>query len=189
MDAFGSAVESTLGTAEGTPISELRPRLDKAIGYIGSWYDAVGSGDPFDLFSAAPVWSDRIGAVLSEINGVQAMMPPSDLFPGKDAVAAYNHASADFAQLYRDLLFSADTLPQPAVLDQVSDFFKVAIHAPVAAAKTLAEILADEIKKLLGNTAAAIWHALWPWILVAGAAGVVYVFRAPLGRALGRVAA
>jgi hypothetical protein len=41
---------------------------------------------------------------------------------------------------------------------------------------------------LLGNTAAALWTNLWPWLLLAGGAGLVYLFRAPLARALGKVA-
>jgi len=61
------------------------------------------------------------------------------------------------------------------------------LRAPVAASKAIVEQTTKAIRDLLGNTAAAIWSALWPVILIGGAAGVVYLFRAPLGRALGKV--
>lgn len=190
---FAPSVESTLGFADGTPNDELRARLLTATRYCASWFQAVQSGDAVsDTIVArdnnSVMFSQRIADVLDEITATLAQLPPDGLFPGNDAVAAYNQTSADFAQLYRDLALSADSLPRPDLLTQLGDIGSAFLNAPVAAAKTLAEQIADAIRKLLGNTAAAVWHALWPWLLVAGAAGAVYVFRRPLGRALGKVA-
>jgi hypothetical protein len=179
--AFASSVESTLGFADA-PTDELRGRLVTAFRYTVSWFDAVKATD------SVATWSARISDVMNEITAVIAMIPPGGEFAGKDAVAAYNQTSADFAQLYRDLVASADTLPQPSLLTQLGDLGSAFINAPVAAAKVLAEQAANGVAGLLGNTAAAIWRALWPWLLVAGAVGLVYVFRRPLGRALGKVA-
>ncbi len=179
--SFAPSVESTLGFADA-PTDELRGRLINAFRYTASWFGAVEGSD------SVATWSGRISDVMNEITATLALIPPGGVFAGNDAVAAYNKTSTDFAQLYRDLALSSDSLPRPDLLTQLGDLGSAFIDAPVAAARILAEQTANGVAKVLGNTAAAVWHSLWPWLLVVGAAGAIYVFRAPLGRALGKVA-
>ena len=208
QDAFNGNVESTLSFAD-EPIDTLRDRILLAMRYTFSWdkvlRDAQGgfiaSVDSALETIVTPVLAAdddvtevaalraRVSAMQADLSALLDMMPLSDTFPGKSAVAAYNAASATFAQLYRDLVTSAATLPQRPLLDQAGDALSAAIHAPAVAAKTLAEQLAQMLKDLLGGTAAAIWLKLWPFIVIAGAAGAVYVFRAPIGRAIKKAAA
>jgi hypothetical protein len=177
------SAESALGFADATPIVELRERIDRAFRYTVSWSSAAG--DATDR-SGAP-FKARIDNVQWALRGLYGLMPLSDTFAGKDAVAAYNQVSALYAQLYRDLATSADTLPQPALLETVAGIGKAMIDAPVAAATGAMEQLANGVARLLGGTAGALWSALWPWLLLAGGAGAIWLFRAPLGRALGKV--
>lgn len=178
--AFASSVESTLSLAD-EPIETLHKRIAQAFRYCASWFDAVkGSGHEAE-------WGKRIADVMNELTATLAIMPLLDVFPGNQAKASYQQASADFAQLYRDLALSADTLPKRALLDQLGDIPTALFQAPTAAAKWIAEQAAQTIGNVLGNTVAAIWRNLWPFLLVAGGAGVVWLFRAPLGRALGKV--
>lgn len=195
-ELYASSVESLLSFADGTPISELRDRLTTALRYTFSWQQAVipsatvaldVAGGSYDPVAAAGFLS-RISDMQAALGALLNLMPPSDVFPGKDVVAQYNTVSAAWAQLYRDLSTSLTGYPQRPLLDQLGDLGHALIDAPVAAARTVAQEAANGIARLLGNTAGAIWAALWPWLLVAAAVGVVYVFRRPLGRAVGKVA-
>jgi hypothetical protein len=176
--------EHALGTANSTPIEELRPRIDLAFRFTVSWSAAAGDyaagkdGVPF---------SYRIDEMQRKLQQLYALLPLSDVFPGKDAVAAYNAVSAQYAQLYRDLVFSVETLPQPTLLENAAGFGQALIDAPVAAVTGGMEKVADGVARLLGGTVGAVWSALWPWLLIAGGVGAAWLFRAPLGRALGKV--
>lgn len=193
---FSASAESVLGFADGELISDLRERLLLALRYSFSWLRAVapnsgavlntvtGSYDPI----AAVAFAARIHDMQTTLRALLDMMPPSDLFPGNDAVAGYKAASAAWAQLYRDLALSLTAMPQRDLLDQVGDLGQAMLDAPVAAISTIAESASNAIARTLGNTAGAIWSNLWPWLLVAGALGLAYVFKGPLLRAVGKVA-
>lgn len=201
--AFGSSVESTLGTADA-PVLELRDRIETALRYTFSWSKAVGSVGVLDFvpgMSAKPLnivtgatnpldaatFQSRISAMQDALKSLYALLTPDLVFPGNDAAAAYERASTTFAQLYRDLQLSKETLARPDQLDELSGIADGFFDAPAAAITAVAEKASNGIAKALNGTAAAIWSALWPWLLVAGAVGVVYVFRRPLTRALGKV--
>ncbi len=196
VDLYPTSAESVLSFADGELISDLRTRLTTALRYTFSWQKALNPGVGVVLETAAgsydPVaaagFLSRIDDMQTALNALLNMMPPSDLFPGNDNVAAYNAVSKAWAQLYRDLSLSLTGFPQRALLDQLGDLGSALLNAPVAAAKSMAQELTDAISRLLGNTAGAIWANLWPWLLVAGALGLAYVFRAPLLRAVGKVA-
>lgn len=175
--------ESALSFADA-PSLELRERIDRAFRYTVSWSAAAGSA----LDRNGAPFAKRIDNTQSALKGLYALIPPDSVFPGDDAKAAYERVSAEYAQLYRDLVFSADTLPEPALLERLAGFGQSLFDAPSAALTGIAETASNAVARALGGTAAAIWSALWPWLLVAGAAGAIYVFRAPLGRALGKVA-
>jgi len=197
VTAFGSSVESTLSFADGTPVLELRDRIYTALGYTFSWMQALspGSGVVLNVVSGVydPAEASGLAARVSDmqtaLKGLYAMFTPELVFAGNDAVATYNNVSAAFAQLYRDLVLNKNTLPRPDLLDQVGDVATGIFQAPAAAITAIAEKASNGVARALGGTAAAIWSALWPWLLLAGAVGVVYVFRRPLSRALGKVSA
>jgi hypothetical protein len=178
------SAESALSFAD-EPVDVLRDRIDLAFRYTVSWAKAAGDyatgpdGLPFSV---------RIDQMQSALQGLYALLPLSDVFPTKDAKAAYEKVSAQYAQLYRDLVFSADTLPDPTLIEVASSLAAALVDAPVAAITAGMEKVAGGAAKLLGGTAGALWSALWPWLLVAGAAGAIYVFRARIGRAVGKVA-
>lgn len=196
IDGFATSVESTLGIAD-EPTAELRDRVTNALRYTLSWLGALtpgalgaldvvaGNTDPVELIA----FRGRITDMQTALRGLLDMLPLSDVFAGKDAKAAYERVSQGFAQLYRDLALSRSTLPRPELLEQLGDLGAGIFRAPAAAITTVAEEAAGAIAKALGGTAGALWSNLWPWLLVAGGVGLVYVFRAPLGRALGKVAA
>jgi len=189
--SFGAGVESTLGIADA-PSLELRDRVLKALGYTISWAKAVAGGlsNTFTNGADSDVLTGLAGRVSDMQTALQALLvliPVDSVFPGKDAAARYEEISAAFAQLYRDLVFNAATLPQPGLLDTASGLASAVFDAPAAAVTSLAEMIANAIARALGGAAAAIWRALWPFLLAGGAVGVVYVFRAPLGRLVGKV--
>lgn len=193
-DAFRPGVESTLGIAD-EPVDVLRERLLLAMRYTFSWQKALSDAvvspayQVSDLALAQPLaLGGRVSAMQDALAGLLDAMPLSDRFPRKDAAALYETTSATFAQLYRDLALSLATLPQLPLLDQLGDLGSAVFKAPGAVAKTLAEQVAGGVRDLLGGTIAALWSRLWPFILLGAAGGVVYVFRAPIGRAIGRAA-
>lgn len=193
--AFNSGVESTLGLADA-PVLELRDRIYTALGYTFSWSAALkpGSGVVLNVATGAydPIAAAQLAARVSDmqdtLRALYNELTPDMQFLGRDQVSAYESISAAFAQLYRDLTLSASSLPRPDLLDQVGDIGSAFFDAPAAAITALAEKASNGIARTLGGATAAIWSALWPWILIAGIVGVVYVFRAPLGRAVGKVA-
>lgn len=195
MIEVSPAVESVLSFAD-EPIEVLRDRVLQAMRYTFSWSRAVGEGAgvlgaaggaPGALAAAA--WQQRIAGMQAALRELLVMMPLSDRFAGRDAVAAYERVSQGFAQLYRELVLSAATLPRPDLLDQLGDLGSAVFQAPAAAITTVAEQASNAIARALGGTAGAIWSALWPWLLVAGGVGLIYLFRAPAGRALAKVTA
>ncbi len=184
-DTLGDVTaESALSFAD-EPVLILRQRLDRAFRYTVSW--SAAAGDALDRDGVS--FSSRIDDVQLAIKVMYTLIPPDSVFIGKDAKAAYERLSAGYAQLYRDLVFSAETLPQPALLEKLAGLGQALLDAPTAAITGAAESISNAIARVLGGTAAALWSNLWPWLLLAGAAGGVWIFRAPLARAVGKVAA
>lgn len=188
-----AGVESTLGIADA-PSLELRDRIITALRYTFSWAKAVDDGIANQVLNAADPevlqeLQNRVSDMQHALRGLLSAIPADGVFPGNDAKASYEQTSSAFAQLYRDLVFNAATLPQPSLLQQLGGIASGFLDAPVAAVTAAAETASNAIARALGGTAGAIWSALWPYLLIAGAVGVIYVFRAPLGRALGKVAA
>lgn len=194
-DALGAAgVESTLGFAD-EPVLTLRDRLTLALRYLASWSSAVKSSlnpiDPAGVTGGASVldvavWLGRIDNMRAALLQLLAAMPPDSVFAGVDTAAAYNNASATFAQMYRELSLSMASLPSRGLLDQAADLGTAVFQAPAAAITGIAEQLSNGIARALGGTAAAIFSALWPWLLAAGGAAGVWYFRAPIVRLLAK---
>lgn len=191
--AFTPDVESTLGLAD-EPNVELRARIIRAQAFTVSWLKAIGANaNPLGFVLGdvrAPQLVSFYGRIIDMRTALKTLLeliPADGFFAGNDAAKAYERASAGFAQLYRDLALSVETLPHPDMLDRAADLVESVFIAPTSAITAVAEMAANAIGRALGGTAAAIWLALWPWLIVAGGVGVVYVFRAPIGRAVGKV--
>lgn len=187
----GISTESLLGLADDTSLV-LRDRLLTAKTYTVSWIKAVGGGgfgaELLDSVTGggagADDWEPQIVAMQAQLDACLSAIPVDSVFPSKAAVVLYNKTSGNWAQLFRALYLSSDTLPEPDLLTQAASLSDAILQAPAAAAKTLAQQISNALAKLVGGTVAA----LWPWLALGGLAVGVYVFRAPLGRLVGKVA-
>jgi hypothetical protein len=111
-------------------------------------------------------------------------MDPGKIFPGTTELNAYNDAALVFPGLWRELTLSADTLPEPSLLDVAASIADTILETPGYVIDRVTNSLANG----LGNGAASVWHNLWPVFLAAGVLGLLYIFRAPLAAAAGRLA-
>ncbi len=193
QDSFGGSAESVLSFAD-EPVADLRARIVLALRYSMSWQKALsdarfslsyGASDPL-LTDLRPL-EMRVDAMQSALRALLDAMPQEGLFVGNDQKAAYEATSATWAQLYRDLATSLATLPQRAFLDQLGDLGSAVFKAPAAVATTIAEQVGKMLRDTLGGTVGAIWSALWPYLLIAGGAALVWTFRVPLLLAVRKV--
>lgn len=178
MTSYDLGPESLLGVAEGETAQELRNRLDLALRYIANWYRATDDSE------GKVIWWVRIDQTRALVEEAFRLCNPADIFPGRDGVAAYNAASASFAELWRALTLSADTLPRRDLIDIAADYFDAVVETPGYLTKKITNTITEGIGGALG---AALGN-LWPWLLLAGAAWAIWTFRAPLSRAIGKVA-
>lgn len=168
--------ESLLGVdAEGEAAQDVRDRLALASRYLANWYRATKGSDD------QATWWQRIDDQRRKVEDAYELASASgnELFLGTAARAAYVDAAAGWPQLWRDLKLSADTLPEPSLLDQAASL----ASAPFAMLPTLG----NELGKAIGGALGSLVRQLFPYILVAGAAGVVYVFRAPIMAVVAKV--
>jgi hypothetical protein len=170
--------ESLLGVdAEGEAAQDVRDRLALATRYLANFYRATKGSDDQAL------WWQRIDTQRAKVERAYALAGTAEnqLFLGDEARAAYVDAAATWPQLWRDLKLSSDTLKEPSLLDRAASV----AENPLAFLPTFSEGLS----KAVGDSLAAIARQLAPWLLLAGAAGVVYVFRKPLMAAAAKVSA
>lgn len=169
--------ESLLGVPDGEDAQTLRDRLELALRYLANWYRATKGSDNQDL------WWGRIDQERAKVEAAFRAMDPARVFPGRAELAAYNDAAAGFPQLWRDLTLSADTLPDPSLLDRAADIIDTIFETP----GYVIDKLTNSLARGVGNGVASIWANLWPVIVVAGVVGLIYVFRVPLAAAAGRL--
>ncbi len=163
---------SVLGTGDGELAGDLHDHLDLALQYIANWYKATEGSDNQDL------WWAKIDQVRAKVENAERQITSVEVFPTASQVALYNDASSSYASLYTDLYTSADTLPQPALIDQAAGLVSTIVEAP----STFITYAAGLVGKTLGDSAKAFFIGAWPVLLVAGVA--VIVFRKPLAKAL-----
>ncbi len=163
---------SALGTGDGELAGDLHDRLDLALQYIANWYRATKGSDNQDL------WWAKIDQVRAKVENAERLITAAEVFPTADQVALYNDASSSYASLYTELYTSADTLPQPALIDQAADLVTTIVEAP----STFITYAAGLIGKTAGDAAKQFFLGAWPVLLVG--AVVVVVFRKPLAKAL-----
>jgi len=174
--------ENLLGIPDGQDCRELRNRLDLALRYIANWYKATNSGEH------KQIWWARIDQVRAKVEIAFKKCDPIDIFPRSSAVAAYNEAALAFPQLWRDLTLSADSFPDPTLLDYASGYLGAMLEMPAYVGTSVATGIGNAIDGTLG----ALLSRLAPWLILGAVVGGVYILRVPLGalasRALGKVA-
>jgi hypothetical protein len=162
--------ESLLGVPEGAMAPELRDRLDLALRYLANWYKATkGSAEQ-------TIWWLKIDQVRAKVEAAYKSFTPADLWLRDSAELLYNDAAIAFPGLWRDLTFSADTLPEPSLLSLPARVVDAVIETPGYLVHKIGKSLGDGIGGGLG----ALTEKLWPYALAAGVVIGVYVFRAPL---------
>lgn len=172
--------EGLLGPdAEGEDAQALRDRLSLASRYMANWYKATKGSDNQD------VWWQRIDAERTKVEAAYAEMIKQEntFFAGTVARGLYADAASTWPQLWRDLTLSADTLPDPTLIDQAAGVLTMIGHTPAA----LVADVGNEIGKAIGGGLGNIWRQAWPWLLVAGGFYAVYTFRRPLAAVIGKV--
>ncbi len=177
-DTENLGAESLLGVdAEGEEAQDVRDRLALATRFLANWYRATkGSEDQ-------AVWWQKIDAERIRVERAYALAGTAEnqVFLGTEARAAYVDAAAGWPGLWRELKLSAATLAEPSLLDRAASI----AEAPLSFLPSFSEGLS----KAVGDSLAAVMRQLAPWLLVAGAVGVVYVFRKPLGALASKVSA
>lgn len=164
-DAVDLGPSALLIDAEGNPIGDTRTRLDLALRYISNWYKATDGSDN------KAIWWAKIDDVRAKVEAAFTAMDPAKVFPGKDELAAYHDAQLGFADLYRQLQFSVDTLPKPDLLDLAADFFDTLAETPGIILTTVV----DKVTKGIGQATKEAIVNLWPVLLVVGVAGGGYL--------------
>ena len=170
--------ESLLGfDAEGQHAQDVRDRLALATRYLASWYKATKGSE------RQAMWWQRIDDEREKIERAYSLAcaDGNETFLNLPARAAYVDAAETWPALWRDLKLSADTLPEPSLIDAVAGI----ASAPFAMLPTLS----NEFGKALGDSLGNLGRRLFPWLLVGAAAWGVYTFREPLTRALNKAAA
>lgn len=151
--------------AEGNPIADTRKRLDLALRYISNWYRATDDSDN------KGIWWAKIDDARAQVEAAFTAMDPSKVFPGNDELSAYHDAQLAFADVYRQLSFSADTLPKPELLDLAADFVDTLTETPGIIVTTIV----DKLTKGAGDAVGKAVKNLWPVLVVAGVLGGGYL--------------
>jgi hypothetical protein len=177
-DTEDLGAEGLLGPdAEGQLAQDVRDRLALATRYLANWYRATKGSDDQAL------WWQKIDTERAKVERAYeiAGRQENQLFLGREALAAYVDAAEGWPSLWRELKLSSDTLVEPSLLDRAAGI----VENPLAFLPTVSEGLA----KAVGDSLAGIARQLAPWLIVAGVAGAVYVFRRPLMRLAEKVGA
>lgn len=169
--ALDLGVESLLGTSDDDGSPGLRDRLALATRYLANWYKATSSSDNKD------VWWQKIDTVRAKVEATynELLQPLNSGFLSRQAKADYDDASASWADLWRQLQTSDDTI-DVSLLSQLADFGTTLIQAP----GLIIPQITDSLGKALGDGTARFFAAAWPFLIGAGVALGVYVFRRPL---------
>jgi len=159
----------------GTPAPELRATAIKMLQALASWRAAV-KGSPDEL-----MWMSRISDVEKKARNVSAIMTDELVFPGKSQQAAYLDSIRSYLSLSDDLMFSADTLPRPDMLENAASFIDSLVDLPSQVIKNLGDSLTkigaatgEGVGATLRATFGALLSNIWPLLIVGGVVLVVY---------------
>ena len=173
-------LESLLGTSDGELAQDLRDRLALSTRYLTNWYRATDGSEN------KAVWWQKIDTVRAKVERAYAdLLEASNAsFAGVRARGDYDDASAAWAQLWRELELSADTIDS-SLIYSIADWADTVAHAP----GLLAIQVGNELGKAAGGALGAFLAQTWPYLAGAGALGLIYVFRRPLVALAGKVGA
>lgn len=173
-------LEGLLGTSGGELAQDLRDRLALSTRYLANWYRATDGSEN------KAVWWQKIDTVRSKVERAYAdLLEASNAsFAGVRARGDYDDASASWAQLWRELSLSADTIDF-SLIDQIADWTDTIAHAP----GLLVPQIGNEIGKAVGGALGGFLAQTWPYLAGAGLLYVAYVFRRPLVALAGKVGA
>jgi hypothetical protein len=169
VEDFGP--EGLLGTPDGQDAQTLRDRLALALRYLVNWYRATDGAN-------RALWWPKIDALRAKIERAYKLADPAQLFLGNTGVAAYTDAANDFPALWRELSLASSSLLRPDLLDRAAPFVDAVLEAPGIALTGIS----NSITKGVGGALGSALGNLWPYLLLAGGAALVYVFRVPLAR-------
>lgn len=168
------ATESFLGDADADELgnSDARDKLALATRYIANWYKATSGSDNKD------VWYQKIDALRSKIETLYSQLT-NDQNPFLSPVekSDYNTASGAWADLWRQLTLSTDTI-DVSLISQAADFVTTTLRAPGIAIPNFFQSVGGIINDSVGKFMAQVW----PVLIIVTIGGIVYVFRAPLSR-------
>lgn len=155
-------VEDQLADPTGQDAQTLHDRLGTALAYIPNFQSAIAGS------KNEGAWRSKIGAAQQQIQQAYDLMNPDLIFPGKTELAAYYAAAGAYADLWRTLSLSPDTVKGPSITDLPGGIWDTLTSAPGAAY----DAAGNAINKTLGaaeDTASAL---KWTVIGVGGLAAV-----------------
>lgn len=174
-------VESFLGDADADELgnADAREKLALATRYLANWYKATSDSDN------KAVWYQKIDTLRNKVESLYTELTADDNpFLSPSEVTEYNGVSANWAELWRDLNFSTDTI-DVSLINQAADLATTIIKAPTVAIPNLMEALG----KLVNDSVGKFMAQAYPVILLIGGVAVVYVFRKPLATLASKVSA
>lgn len=158
-------VEDQLADPTGQDAQTLHDRLGTALAYIPNFQNAIAGS------KNESAWRSKIAAAQQQIQAAYDAMNPEIVFPGKTELAAYYAAAGAYADLWRTLSLSPDTIKAPSVFDLPGGIFDTLTSVPGAAY----DAAGNAINKGLGaasDTASAI-----KWTVIGvGAVAAAFVF-------------
>jgi hypothetical protein len=167
-------VESFLGDADadGLGNADAREKLALSTRYLANWYKATSGSDNKD------VWYQKIDALRNKVETLYSQLTADDNpFLSPVEKSDYNAASGAWADLWRQLTLSEDTV-DISLLSQAADFATTAIKAPTVIIPDIME----QLGKLVNDSVGKFFAQIWPVLTVVIIGGVVYVFRKPLSK-------
>lgn len=171
MATYELGPENLFGVPDGEDAQTLRDRAGLALLYLANWYKATKGSDNQNL------WWGQIDQVRAKVEHAFRLVDPRTIFPGNTAKAAYTDASNAFVALWRKLTLSADTLPQPSLIDRAASVLGAFAEAPLV----LVPQITNAVTKAIGGSLGAALGNLWPYLALGGAGLLVWTFRDALG--------
>jgi hypothetical protein len=177
-NATTSGVENLLGYADDLDAQTMRDRLALATRYLANWYKATKGTDD------QGVWWQQIDTLRASVESVYKEMtdPANSFFAAKSTIGHYNDAANAWSDLWRRITLSIDA-NQISLMSALPDLPSAILEAP----GVILPQIGNELGKIIGGTLGQFLRQTWPYLAVAGAVGLVYVFRAPLSKLAGKV--
>jgi len=165
--------------SEASPGQAMRDRLALATMYLSNWYEAVKKSPNKDI------WYKRIDTLRAHIETLYKTVsdPKYDLFVSPIINADYDAIGAEWAQLFRDIYTNSDDLIQHNLLTDSVDTLSAIVTSPL----TVLPKLGNDIGAAIGGTIGGFVRQTFPWLIAAGAIGLVYVFREPIGKLINKM--